>query len=724
MKHLINIIAIVLISFSLFGQTSETKKAQELLIIGDIHQAPKGAENAYGPILEVLLDYSPQIILGEYTVVGDTTAFGSWHSDFKSKYLKMSSSYKLKKSYIKRLKRTPNQNLSAKDFEALADYYLSIGDMANNWMYGFFKKYGSHAPFQHRGDQNTDLTFELMRKLGHKKIYGIDNHAGYSGYWPLWQACRNGGSKETQSSFTALLERLDVAEMKLLETEDKENIVALTNEPTILNEYYRINALRYTGFTGTSCDEQRKKWDNRNTLIAENILNVLSNTKKQKNVLIVGAGHVMAVQSELKKLNPDLKIIMYHELNQTTLPKSWLLSLKPPTLISDEYIKSKMNIFEVKNGQIVGKGKQEIDRMIDESQFLLLGEMHNSKIVSELTKALIPSLSISGYNTFVAEVGPKTAEKLKELSNPSVSTKKNLRDFNVKYSIPEVEGSQPIPFFTGVEDAAFLTDFTKAGMDIWGLDQEFLYSSEFLFDEILDTEKGSTRYEELKELNEKAKKIVRFWYIKEDQSEEDIDLFAEMSKEESIRKYLGAFENKKALSIINEMKVSWDIYSRWRQGSHADRISYMRNNFINKYNQLHHPEKEKFFLKFGSLHTAKEISNGSYDLGHLTEQLACENNTTSTSIRIMPIYYEEGGETKDYRDNNRYKVYYNRRDLFVKHADKERWVIFNLRSIRNDLKSKKISLPENGDYHALKKLIDNYDYLFIAPTNKDVTPNY
>jgi pheromone shutdown protein TraB len=48
--------------------------------------------------------------------------------------------------------------------------------------------------------------------------------------------------------------------------------------------------------------------------MAKNILDVLANNDVKRSVLIVGAGHAKAVSEELKRLSPNLKVIMYNDL--------------------------------------------------------------------------------------------------------------------------------------------------------------------------------------------------------------------------------------------------------------------------------------------------------------------------------------------------------------------------------------------------------------------------
>ena len=293
-------------------ETTETHQtSQELVIVGDMHGLPDSLKTAYTPMLNKLLAYEPEMVLGEYTVVGDTSAFGAWHSDFKLKYLEAKENFSVDDERESYLLNTANTRLDSLDFKELENYFLAKGDMANNWMYTYFKWYGATEPFDPRGNQNSDLTFQLMRKLGIKKIYGVDSHAGYDGYWPKWKECLEMASEENNQKFETILDRLDQEESNI---SDQGQLGFYTNSAETLDAYYRVNSLRYDGFEGDPCDIQRLKWDRRNKLIASNILKILDNGKYMKTVLIIGAGHALAVQKELDRIRPDLKLVMYREL--------------------------------------------------------------------------------------------------------------------------------------------------------------------------------------------------------------------------------------------------------------------------------------------------------------------------------------------------------------------------------------------------------------------------
>jgi len=172
-----------------------------------------------------------------------------------------------------------------------------------------------------------------------------------------------------------------------------------------------------------------------------------------------------------------------------------------------------------------------------------------------------------------------------------------------------------------------------------------------------------------------------------------------------------------------DLKISWDIYSRWRKGSHADRVSYMRNNFkkfhdseVNRTN-----DEPKVFLKFGQSHASQIISQGCYDLGHFVNELAASKKVKCININSWTRYYLEEDKEIDYLEEH--ENFYKRYKLFIDFERKDKWTIIDLESIRKDLKNNKIALPNDGDFHKLNSLIQGYDYQFILPLDQEITYN-
>ncbi len=389
--------------------------------------------------------------------------------------------------------------------------------------------------------------------------------------------------------------------------------------------------------------------------------------------------------------------------------------------LSEAYISQKTAYFTINQGIIEGEGLDVWKDLISKSQFIALGERHNSEATSQLVDAILPILDTTGYNHFAIEVGPHSAKKLVQLSTPIEETEKNLSEFITKYAGKE-DYQKPIPFFGAFSDVQFLKTARKHNMELWGLDQEYYYATTYFMDELLTYAIDQDEYENLKIANEKAKTIIKKWSEIDEEESRDIDFFKEIQKDTIVQKYLSHFRTLETTKpIIKDLEISWDIYSRWRDDSHADRISYMRENFMNTYTKALENEKEpKVFLKFGSLHTSKILTNGCYDLGDLVTQLAIQNNTQATTINSWHRYYIESDGTEiDYLE--KYSSYYSRLRSFMALAKKDQWTIINLKSIREDINNGKVTLPTDGDYHRIKALIDGYDYQLILPLDQEAT---
>lgn len=393
--------------------------------------------------------------------------------------------------------------------------------------------------------------------------------------------------------------------------------------------------------------------------------------------------------------------------------------------LDSAYVANHTYFFTIDNNRIKGKGKSIIQKVIDESQFIVIGESHGTALTSEFMETIIPMTSKAGFNNFAIEVGPHSANKLKELSNTYKNTKSNLFDFYSQYQFKEIDDI-PMPFFHGIEDADFLTQAAKYDFDLWGLDQEYWSSFIFLMDELLALAKNKPNYKEIKSLKNAADKTIKEWMIKEDNDDEGFAVFSLILKEKTVLDFFNVFNEKdiQAKQIIADLKISWDIYDRYLGGkSHNDRIKYMRDNFKKNYaKKLEDNKLPKVLLKFGSLHATKIAYGDSYDIGNLTEEMAQKNGTISTNIRMANRYYEIDGEVKDLL---KLRARYMKKNIpFILQAKKNEWAIIDLKTIKKELESGKVKLLENNNYKNTMNLINGFDYELILPTDRYVTDNY
>ncbi len=393
-------------------------------------------------------------------------------------------------------------------------------------------------------------------------------------------------------------------------------------------------------------------------------------------------------------------------------------------LLDSAYVSSKVSYFTINHGKILGTGKPVITKLFKESQFVILGELHNSKQTSYLVNSLVPIMAENQFSTSAFEVGPNTAEILKRLSSPWSETVEHLKKFNSKYYHPRIQ-REVIPFFGGVEDAEFLRTMAKYKMHFWGLDQEYYYSIFYFTDEIERLLiSDNLNSDKIRELKVHLDQLVEKWMLarptlkKEGKADA---IFESISEDPAFIEYCKAVEktqNNQAITILNDLKVSWNIYCNWRKGSHQDRISYMRNNFLKKYKEADSP---KVFVKVGQMHASQIISNAAYDLGHLLENMAVKNGSVCTNINSAVRYHNYSGEMQDNMKSESIKI--KREKVFLQFGKKSEWTLIDLKSIRNDLLENLIYLPQNGDFHRIRELIEGYDFQLILPLDDGVTPN-
>jgi len=391
--------------------------------------------------------------------------------------------------------------------------------------------------------------------------------------------------------------------------------------------------------------------------------------------------------------------------------------------ISSDYIKQYISYFTIKDGKLQGKGKKVIERMIKNAQFITYGEVHGSKEVSLLTKTMIDLLAKNKFRYFAVEVGPHSAEVLSRLSANPEKTIERLNKFNTAYSVTAGEETAiPIPFFENVSDAEFLQRARLKEMQLWGLDQEYYYSAFFLMDEMVRTVQDTPSFQKINQKKLAAQKVMFTHFLAEVQEKID-NPFELILKEPTVQDFFNAFNknNTKATAIINDLKFTWDVYTRWRNGSHQDRISYMRNNFLKNYNAaIARGETPKVFTKIGSSHAMKVISRNSYDIGSLTEDLAKKNGTKSFSINTWtPFSRTENGIVNNV---NRYRGFKPFKE-FLALAKQNEFAIIDLQKIKADLESGKIQLPDDGSYHALRILINGFDYQIMLPLTEGTQVN-
>lgn len=347
-----------------------------------------------------------------------------------------------------------------------------------------------------------------------------------------------------------------------------------------------------------------------------------------------------------------------------------------------------------------------------ETDYLLFGETHYSKEIGEWFRHWANSWQEMGYTQFLAEVGPISAGKLTELIDNS--TTDEYLHFLEKYGFPYPK-NPPIPFFDGEEDIAFLKELFQRGFALHGIDQEFVYSFPYLWEELFiaqgqpETAQAAKSKLEVFCKDAYARKMKGGGY----------NIYDDFLTNNTILQYYQALGplNPKARDIRSAIESSLEIYNTVlkRSYSHIRRIYYIREQTMQILDS-NQKSTDKYIVKIGRLHAGKGSQFDAYDVGHLLHERAKSQGQASLHIGFLRGYYQkEDGNISD--PTKLFEGYY-----FRQHASKEQWTLIDLRKYARGLAAGEIDLPDSFTQQLILSDLDNFDLFLIPPLDKRQTP--
>jgi hypothetical protein len=367
--------------------------------------------------------------------------------------------------------------------------------------------------------------------------------------------------------------------------------------------------------------------------------------------------------------------------------------------------------FKIEDEKIVGNGFEILNDKISKSQFILLGEQHFASEISLFTNSLIPLLSKNKFKYFIAEIGPNSSKKLVS----EIKKKGQLFDFNTKYY--ELTGEIPIPFFDGKEDEIFLKTALNNNFKILGIDQEYLSSQFFLFEEILELSKKDKNilpaYE--KATGFMLSEFKKYW------KDSKYKIFEKYINSKEINAFFESTDKKniEVQKIISDLKISWHIYMQndknLYQNGWNERILNMKTNFSKYYKTATKKDSlPKMFVKMGAVHLSNGLNNyGYYDLGNMIKELSHFNQTKSTSIKCMPRFYIENNQINDDLSIG------DPINIVLEKGNKEEWTLLDNVELLNYCFKEKIKINLE-----LKKELERFDFILIPPLINPMKINF
>ena len=358
--------------------------------------------------------------------------------------------------------------------------------------------------------------------------------------------------------------------------------------------------------------------------------------------------------------------------------------------------------------QLEGSSREQWMEWVGANQFVGIAEVHNSAQLGFFTKAFLSVLKEKDFDHFALEMGPNSAEILKEEIVDHQQALIKIRDLNRRYG-KKSSSNTPLIFVNKIEDAEFMTEASKQDYQLWGIDQEFAGSYEMLVDQMYENETNKTT--DLTEAYTKAKSTIRKVIFKRKVQGQPVYCWYQSNK--YINDFFSMVSLKASKEIIEDIKVSWDIYCKSAngQGSNQQRANHMKQNF-NSYYEKANEKNPKVFLKLGGIHLTHGLSHyGVDDMGKFLTEKAKSNNTNFLSIRHL-ISYRNG-------KSNVGKSGWKSTSLFLEIGKKDQWTAVDLRPFRK--------MMENGEITVSKSIafeLKSYDILLLSPNDQYPKVNY
>lgn len=375
-----------------------------------------------------------------------------------------------------------------------------------------------------------------------------------------------------------------------------------------------------------------------------------------------------------------------------------------------EKIKANTHELTIENGRLAGKGATVIKDAIGDSQFLLVGEQHGIREVSEFTSALFIEAAPLGYEYLCIETDPYMANKLEELATEGEGA---LQEFSEAYPIS-------FPFYSGKEEFQLLqtalTHTSGTEKVIWGVDQVFMAAPRYLFSILL--QEAHT---------DEAKTVVSSYL---ERSKASYDQFMETSDPGKLillslngtdfKKMDDAFGpdiSDKARSILSDIRTTKEIYSLWATGKYYEnnhtRVQLMKKQFMGYYNQALTEEKlPKVVLKFGSTHTYRGLSYyHQFDLGNMVSELAEMNGKQSVHFHcsgIKGLTQGFAGPPQPFDNSSMMNPLVKK--VLDETEDNESWVLIDMRPLRHTL--------NQAELDKIKDVVFGYDFwIYVREAN-------
>jgi len=295
----------------LIATQNGTAQQKEVVIIGTMHQVPNLVKNSYKPLLRYVKRYNPQAIYTETVMPSDTISL----LNDSPKFLHKSDSVKLiftqDEQRFERLMSEDLEGFSSEDFGFMATSFLVKRNYANYRYYNYLSTYGNKGSKKPLGNENHDLSARLAIHLNLKYLHSMDDQQNRKEYEEAWKDCMETGAENGDNQISNEINK------KIFKSAVVPALIGRfgkhTNKVKSLERFHKVNSFRYVTQPHPSCDAATKYWDLRNKNMVRNVAEQVLEQEHVRNIVIVGAGHVIGMKEAFERDYPNIKVrIMFN----------------------------------------------------------------------------------------------------------------------------------------------------------------------------------------------------------------------------------------------------------------------------------------------------------------------------------------------------------------------------------------------------------------------------
>lgn len=318
-NYLLLVISIICFSYSEAQNREELKRDQkEVLLVGTMHTVPKIVKNSYRPMLRHAKKYQPEAIYVESPMPNDSLSWNylrkGWSKGYQQFY-KLSDSLRQSFPYDEEKFTTilekEHKDMSLEELDFLIHSFGYLRDNANYEYYSYIKKHGVRGAKKPTRHEDGDLTYKLGLYLGMKKLHNMDDQRTNGKYHKAWRKCVLEGKSNGNNKIINKLNKKEYNKAILPAVFG--NLGKHTNKRSSLERLHKMSSFTYAKIMTPGCVEGERYWDERNRRMAKNIATQVLESNNQRNIVIVGASHIIGLEKELKKNYPTLKITLVND---------------------------------------------------------------------------------------------------------------------------------------------------------------------------------------------------------------------------------------------------------------------------------------------------------------------------------------------------------------------------------------------------------------------------